>query len=87
MRMKRIVAIAALLVAAAIVGCSWVSPADKAVIHAHRLNADAIGARVATAPALPDWVRTWWAAEVVTWQAMDHWARGEAATPATAPAE
>ena len=58
-------------------GCSYVAPADRQVIHAHHLNAQAIAAKAETDPALPDYAQQWWTAEAKTWRALDAWAKGE----------
>ena len=61
----------------AVGGCSVVMPSDRAVIHDHRLNAEAINAKVQTDANLPAWVREWWDAEAQTWRAIDAWATGK----------
>ena len=67
------------------VGCSYVTPADQAVIHANYQNAVAINAKVQVDPACPAYAKVWWDAEAKTWVAMDAWAKG-VKFPTTAPA-
>lgn len=72
--------ILAVILAAGLVavgGCSYVTPSDREVIHAHRLNAEAMAASVQADPNLPPYAARWWRAEARTWRAMDAWARGE----------
>ena len=73
--MKR--AILCVLLVLLLVGCSYVKPSDRVVIHDHHLNAQAINAKVQVDEALPDYVKQWWAAEAKTWKALDAWAKGE----------
>lgn len=63
------------------VGCSYVTPSDREVIHAHRLNAEAMARAVDRDPNLPAYASTWWQAEARTWRAMDAWALGESIDP------
>ena len=64
-------------------GCvSYVTPADRAVIHDQYLNARDINDRVHGDESLPDYARAWWAAEAEAWRAIDAWSHGKAASPA-----
>jgi len=72
-----IVCLAATALALTMGGCSVVTPSDRALIHDHRLNADAINVKVQADANLPAWVREWWDAEARTWRAIDAWAAGK----------
>ena len=76
-KMKKAAAIVGLLVVLLVVGCTYVSPADRAVISTTVGNAQEVNNRVQADANLPPWLREWHALDSNSWLYWKHIANQE----------